>query len=409
MATPVVVCAAAAAACTTVADRDAILQQFRPEERELVRRMKRKERQGILSLLAAHAKKHSSVVHQPLRMRVLQSQLPQELRVQLFEELGRGVSDKYEQWIRAALRLPLETVRSPVFLGSPREVLERTRALLDARMHGHEAVKLEVLKMVCQTKAGGVGTSRYALGLEGPPGTGKTYFARHALADALDRPVVTIPLGGAMDVNFLLGNLYTYEGSKEGRLATALVEARCCNPILFFDEVDKISTTDRGAELASVLIHLVDPSCNAALRDRYFHGIDIDYSRCTFVFSYNDPARVHPVLLDRITRVRMDPPTRAQRMAIVKDHLVSRTLARIGSDRLSLSDDAVTVIVDASDQGGGLRASERAVEQVLTSAQLAAAQRDAAADTVVSGAFARTCLPPPSPSPSSGPPSLMYA
>ena len=101
------------------------------------------------------------------------------------------------------------------------------------------------------------------------PPSGKTHFARAALAAALERPMISIPLGGATDVSYLLGSIYVYEGSREGRLAAALVEAKCCNPIIFFDEVDKVSSTDRGAEIISVLIHLVDPTANSAMRDRW--------------------------------------------------------------------------------------------------------------------------------------------
>ena len=76
------------------------------------------------------------------------------------------------------------------------------------------------------------------------------------------------------------------------------MESGCCNPIIYFDEVDKISSTERGADISSTLIHLIDPTTSKTLRDRYFHGIDLDFSRCTFVFSYNDPSKVNPILLD---------------------------------------------------------------------------------------------------------------
>lgn len=223
--------------------------------------------------------------------------------------------------------------------------------------------------MVCQERSGGKRSGGYSLGLEGPPGTGKTHFARHALAEALGLPFVSIPLGGASEGAYLLGNLYTFEGSKEGRLASALAEAKCCNPILFFDEVDKISQTERAQEIVSVLIHLVDPTANTALRDRYFHGIDLDFSRCTFVFSYNDPSRVSPVLLDRIKRIRVDLPTRDQRVSIVRDHLEPRCQTRLAT-RLSLSDGAVDSLLGRDTPSCGMRGAEKNVDDVLAAAQL---------------------------------------
>ena len=225
----------------------------------------------------------------------------------------------------------------------------------------------------CTRRTWAPGAAAYSLGLEGPPGTGKTHFVRHALAPALGRPMVSIPLGGASDISYLLGNMYTYEGSKEGRLAAALVEAGCCDPVVYFDEVDKISGTERGQEIASVLIHLVDPTANSALRDRFFHGIDLDFSRCTFVFSYNDPRAVPPVLLDRIKRVAMPAPSAEERVEIVARHMVPRAQARLNPG-LALSDGAAAAVLAAcgAAEGQGMRGAERALDHVLAAAQLCA-------------------------------------
>ena len=50
------------------------------------------------------------------------------------------------------------------------------------------------------------------------------------------------------------------------------------DPILFFDEVDKVSDTARGDELLNALVHVTDPVQNHALRDRYLYGLDLDLS-----------------------------------------------------------------------------------------------------------------------------------
>lgn len=193
-------------------------------------------------------------------------------------------------------------------------------------------------------------------------------MVRNAIAPALGRPLVSIPLGGATDVSYLLGSIYTYEGSREGRLVSALTESKCCNPIIHLDEVDKISTTDRGGEIVNVLIHLIDPSANSSLRDRYFHGIDLDFSKCTFIFSYNDASKVNPILLDRIKRVRIDAPTSEERAKIVNDHLVPRIKARLGTS-LDLSTEAMTHILSRA-TGGGMRSIEKEVDHVMAAAQL---------------------------------------
>jgi ATP-dependent Lon protease len=75
------------------------------------------------------------------------------------------------------------------------------------------------------------------------------------------------------------------------------------DPILYFDELDKISSTPKGEEITNILVHLTDPVQNNHFRDKYFHGIDIDLSRVTMIFSFNNPSNVNPILMDRITSV----------------------------------------------------------------------------------------------------------
>lgn len=369
---------AARAAPAAPAGAAAGFARLSTSEREYVRSgLRKRERVELVRLLDADAKRQRGELAAPLRIRVLRSGLPEAVRLQMFEELRGAACDKYVLWVRRALRLPLGRVAStPRGAPTTTGAVAAARAILDGAATGHAAAKREVLKLVCQARSGGTGAGAYALGLEGPPGTGKTHFVEHALAPALGRPMVRIPLGGATDISYLLGNVYTYEGSKEGRLAAALVEAGCCNPIVYFDEVDKVSATDRGQEIVATLIHLVDPSANGALRDRYFHGIDLDFSRCTFVFSYNDASRVSPVLLDRIKRVAMPPPSDADRAAIVRAHLVPRAQARLNT-ALALADAAVDAVLAHADAGAGMRGAEKDVEHVLGAAQLCAACDDA--------------------------------
>jgi hypothetical protein len=361
---------------------DYALSNLSTYEREYVRGLRKRDRVGVVRLIAD--RKRGRGGEAPLRIRVLQSQLPEGVRVQIFDKLQSGACGKYVEWVQKALRLPLGRMHPP---HEPPHMplavaIARAKATMDASIAGHDVAKREVLKLVAQTHGGGAaGAGAYALGLEGPPGTGKTHFVRTALARALGRPLVSIPLGGAGDLSYLFGSVYTYEGSKEGRLAGALLEAGCCNPIVHLDEVDKISTTDRGQEVASALIHLVDPSANAQLRDRYFHDIDLDFSKCTFVFSYNDPSRVHPILLDRIKRVSVASPTDAERAAIVTEHLVPRARVRLGTS-LGLADETVALLLRraAEAPGSGMRGTEKEVDHVLGAAALcdACGERDGA-------------------------------
>ncbi len=127
-----------------------------------------------------------------------------------------------------------------------------------------------------------------AIGIYGPRGTGKTSIIE-SFADALNRPYKIIPLGGESDSSMLTGNLKTYIGSSPGRIIEILMETKCMNPIILFDELDKISDDIKGKEIISTLIHLTDHTTNKEFSgDKYFSGINFDLSKILFVFTYND-------------------------------------------------------------------------------------------------------------------------
>ena len=346
-------------------------------ERNYVRGMKRKDRTSIVKLMDADAQRLCDRMDMaPIRIQVLQSKLPNDVKMQIFDTLGTCGSDKYIQWVKRVLKIPWGVRAAQPECISVRDALSEARIQMDSVATGFEEVKTEILKLVCQQARGTRCVSGFSIGLEGPPGTGKTHFSRNAIARVLNRPLVEIQLGGATDISYLLGIMYSYEGSKEGRLAAGLIESRVCNPIIYFDEVDKISDTDRGRELASVLIHLTDPTSNTSIRDRFFHDMDIDFSECLFIFSYNDPSRVSPILLDRIRTFQIERPTLAQRSEILQKHIIPRVTKRIGTTQV-MNVDAIHFIAELSEQcDSGMRGAEKDVDSVMSVAQLQCVEND---------------------------------
>jgi ATP-dependent Lon protease len=164
-------------------------------------------------------------------------------------------------------------------------------------------------------------------------------------------------LGGASDESFLLGHSYTYEGSIYGRIAQGIMSSKCMNPIIYFDELDKISKTHKGDEIKNVLIHLTDPVQNSHFRDKYFHGIEFDLSKVTFIFSYNDPSLIDHVLLDRITQVETKYLLLNQKIEIAEKYLIPEIIKDIGfqKDMVSISSDNIEYIINKYTNEGGVR------------------------------------------------------
>ena len=72
------------------------------------------------------------------------------------------------------------------------------------------------------------------------------------------------------------------------------------NPIIYFDELDKISDTQKGDEIINLLTHITDLTQNNLFQDNYFPGVNIDLSKVLFIFSYNDESKVNKIFKDRM-------------------------------------------------------------------------------------------------------------
>jgi ATP-dependent Lon protease len=200
-------------------------------------------------------------------------------------------------------------------------------------------------------------------------GTGKTSFARNGIAKVLQRPFMFFSLGGASDIAHYSGHSYTYEGSMWGRIIDAIMQARCMNPVLYFDELDKISGTPHGEEITSMLIHLTDRSQNTQYHDRYFAGIDFDLSQCLFVFSFNDESKVHPVLKDRMSVIQCSGYKDDEKKIIVANYVWPEVLKHAGIARedLTASEEAAEYIIREYSKGEqGMRNIIRVVETVVS-------------------------------------------
>jgi ATP-dependent Lon protease len=145
------------------------------------------------------------------------------------------------------------------------------------------------------------------------------------------------------------------------------MNARCMNPVMYFDELDKVSETAHGQEIISMLIHLTDRSQNTQFHDRYFSGVDIDLSQCLFVFSFNDESKVHPILKDRMQVITCTGYSAEDKFRIVETYIWPQMLERTNFKDLSIHPDAIKFLIrEYSSEEEGVRTLIRALEMLTT-------------------------------------------
>jgi endopeptidase La len=246
---------------------------------------------------------------------------------------------------------------------------------LENSVYGHNDAKRQLERIIGQWITGE--QSGYCFGFEGPPGVGKTSLSKHGLAHCLkdengnSRPFAFIALGGSSNGSTLSGHNYTYVGSTWGRIVDILMEKKCMNPIIFIDELDKVSRTEHGKEIIGILTHLVDPTQNMSFQDKYFNGVDLDLSKVLFIFSYNDVGAIDRILLDRIHRIKFDYLTLLDKIEIVNKYLLPEIYKNMGIENIiTFSDDVITFIIDNFTNEAGVRKLKEILFEIISEINL---------------------------------------
>uniref|UniRef100_A0A6C0DSY0 Lon proteolytic domain-containing protein n=1 Tax=viral metagenome TaxID=1070528 RepID=A0A6C0DSY0_9ZZZZ len=233
-------------------------------------------------------------------------------------------------------------------------------ATLDESIYSHEHAKNQILKIISQWINGE--KEGYCFGFEGSPGIGKTSLAKYGLSNCLKdesgnpRPFSFIALGGSTNSSLLEGHGYTYVNSTWGKIVDILMETKCMNPIIYIDELDKVSKTENGKEIIGLLTHLIDSTQNDVFQDRYFSGINIDLSKVLFIFSYNDPENIDKILLDRIHRIKFDNLNTNDKLVISNKYIIPEINKKMGfQNTIEISSDVLENIIDNYTAEPGVR------------------------------------------------------
>ena len=148
--------------------------------------------------------------------------------------------------------------------------------------------------------------------LVGPSGTGKTSLAV-AVADALGRPHVRVPLGAADLERLLRGSM---DGA--GRIVEGLCEAGVSNPVFILDAVDGVD-----AEAADALLDVLDPARRTTFRDRYV-DTPFDLSGALWLATATEPDAIAESVRPRLAVVELPGYSEDEKLSIAERYLLAR-------------------------------------------------------------------------------------
>ena len=343
----------------------------------LFKKMDIERQQDLIEKLEAIKKYNDD--SKPIRIGLLETDIPVQYKAVALRKMntldymepGTNEFYKMKQWVDTFMRIPFNKyanlpIKAEDGVEKCHEFMANAQKTLNEAVYGMNDAKMQIIQMVGQwiTNPSAIGT---AIAIKGPMGTGKTTLVKDGISKILGREFAFIALGGATDSSVLEGHSYTYEGSTWGKIVDILVQCKTMNPVIYFDELDKISKTPRGEEIASILTHLTDTTQNDKFHDKYFAEIDLDLSKCMFIFSYNEEEKVNPILKDRMYRISTKGYSVKEKKIIVEDYLLPkiREQMKFEKGQIEISEEVLKYIIDRyTDEEKGVRNLKRCIETI---------------------------------------------
>lgn len=308
-----------------------------------------------------------------LKTKIAQSILPSDVREKLNNELLRVAAtlkftggftlelEKQIAFIDFVCELPWEKTIQDIL------DIDRAKKILDKNHYGLESIKeriLEYLSILILNKRIGKVYSSTVLTLVGLAGSGKTTLA-YSIAESLGRPLVRIPFGGLGSALSLRGESRLKTEAEPGLVIKALKKAKCKNPVILLDELDRV-TVDARSDIMGVLVELLDPEQNMAFLD-YYLDMPFDLSQVLFLTTANNLNNVATAVLDRLEIIEMPFYGDEQKIVIGRDYLLPKALLDAGleSGQIEIDFALWPSIVRPLGFDGGIRSLKRNIDSLV--------------------------------------------
>ena len=241
--------------------------------------------------------------------------------------------------------------------------IKKAQEILDEDHYGLEEVKERILEFLAVKKLNNP-LKGSIICLVGPPGVGKTSLA-HSIARSMNRKFTRISLGGVRDEAEIRGHRRTYVGAMPGRIVNSLKQVGVNNPVMLFDEIDKMASDFRG-DPASAMLEVLDPAQNSTFEDHYIdHTFDL--SKVFFVCTANDIGGIPGPLRDRMEIIFIESYTEFEKLNIAKKYLIPQTKEENGLNdyKIPFSDASILKVINEYTREAGVRSLRREISKIF--------------------------------------------
>lgn len=300
---------------------------------------------------------------QELENKIHKAKLPEEAEKKAFAELKKLKMMPQMSSESSLVRNYLETVIDLPWHKTTKVSadLDKAQKILDKDHYGLDQIKERIIEYLAVQKRA-ENNKAPILCFVGPPGVGKTSLGE-SIARATNRKYVRIALGGLHDEAEIRGHRKTYIGAMPGKVIQNISKSGVKNPLVLFDEIDKIGADHRG-DPAAALLEVLDPEQNKSFADNYVE-VAFDLSQVMFLCTSNSMNIPGP-LRDRMEIIRLSGYTEQEKLKIAEQYLLPRQIKNSGlkSSEVSINEETLLDVIRYHTAEAGVRTLDRQIGKI---------------------------------------------
>jgi len=301
---------------------------------------------------------------QEFRKKLESLEIPEKIREKISKEISKLEREHRGSADAEVSRNYLETFFDLPWNNSSKEKidLKNCAKILDKDHFGLEKVKDRIIEYLAVRKLSS-NLKSPILCFVGPPGVGKTSIAK-SIANSINREFARISLGGVRDEAEIRGHRRTYIGAIPGRIVNALISVKTNNPVILFDEIDKMGADFKG-NVESAMLEVLDPEQNKNFIDHYLE-YEFDLSKIFFITTANTLDSIPRPLIDRMEIIQLSGYTEMEKLQIAKKYLIPKQLKEhnFTPKFIKISDEVLKKIISTFTRESGVRALEQKIARI---------------------------------------------